>query len=287
MQSVTISAFAKINLGLRITGLRPDGFHSLESIFSTVTLSDKITVSANPSSAGISLECTGIPSPADKSNLVWRAAQTFLKTAGMEEQVGVSITLHKNIPSPGGLGGGSSDAAAVLCALKELTAIEIDLTPLGEQLGSDVPFFLLGSGSALVKGRGEILEPVHLPGFHTVLVHSGENIPTPLAFKMWDEHPGDLTEACHLSNYTALNYGVWHEGKPFPVRLGNHFLTLLQSRFPGLARTAEELSRLTVNWGLSGSGPTFYALFRSEVEAKEAEEHLTGKFPWVFRCQSR
>ncbi len=287
MRRISIEAPAKINLGLRITGLRPDGFHSLESIFSTVSLTDEITVSLDPRTTGISLICTGIPSPADESNLAWRAAQAFMDKTGIKNRSGISITLHKKIPSPGGLGGGSSDAAAVLLALRKLTGIRINLTPLGETLGSDVPFFLLPGGTALVTGRGEILKPAVVPRFHCILVHSGENIPTPAAFKLWDEHPGDLTEACPISNYTALKFGVWHEGKPFPVRLDNDFLTLLRSRYPGLVRTAEELSRLTVNWGLSGSGPAFYALFRSEAEAKEAEGHLSGKFPWVFRCQSR
>ncbi|MCK5785937.1 MAG: 4-(cytidine 5'-diphospho)-2-C-methyl-D-erythritol kinase [Candidatus Sabulitectum sp.] len=286
MKKISIKAPAKLNLGLRITGLREDGFHSLESVFSKITLSDKITVSLDPSVSGISLRCSGIPSPQNNSNLAWKAAQLFMDEAGMENLEGIRITLHKNIPSPGGLGGGSSDAAAVLLALMKLTDIEIDLGPMGEQLGSDVPFFLLPEQAAFVTGRGEILTPVHLPHFHCVLVHSGENVPTPMAFKLWDEHSGDLTEACPISNYTALNFGVWHEGKPFPVKLDNHFLTLLHSRHPGMARTAEELSRLTDSWGLSGSGPTFYTLFRSEAEAKEAEEHLTGKFPWVFRCQS-
>ncbi|MCD4706502.1 MAG: 4-(cytidine 5'-diphospho)-2-C-methyl-D-erythritol kinase [Candidatus Sabulitectum sp.] len=287
MRKVSIEAPAKINLGLRITGVRSDGFHSLESIFSTVTLTDEITVSLNPRVSRVSLTCTGIPSPTDENNLVWKAAQAFMNEADVKDRDGISITLHKNIPSPGGLGGGSSDAAAVLLALRDLTGIRINLTPLGERLGSDVPFFLLRAGSAFVTGRGEVLKEMVLPHFHCVLVHSGEKIPTPAAFKLWDEHRGDLTEACPISNYTALKFGAWHEGKPFPVRLDNHFLTLLHGRYPGVTRTAEELSRLTGDWGLSGSGPAFYALFRSENEAKEAEEHLAGKFPWVFRCQSR
>ncbi|MCK5130948.1 MAG: 4-(cytidine 5'-diphospho)-2-C-methyl-D-erythritol kinase [Candidatus Sabulitectum sp.] len=285
MHKISIEAPAKINLGLRITGMRADGFHSLESIFSTVTLSDKIEVSMDRNAAGISLECSGVFSPAGEDNLVWKTAKAFMDETSTTG--GVTISLHKSIPSPGGLGGGSSDAAAVLLALQKLTHSEADMTAIAERLGSDVPFFLLQTGAALVRGRGEILEPVHLPHFHCVLVHSGENIPTPMAFKLWDEYKGDLTEACHISNYTALKFGVWHEGKPFPVKLDNHFLSLLHSRFPGVTRTAEELSRLTVNWGLSGSGPTFYTLFRSEVEAREAEDHLAGKFPWVFRCQSR
>ena len=285
MNRVSIDAPAKINLGLEITGLRTDGFHSLQSIFATVTLADTIEIFLNRDTSGIYLECSGIPSPAGEANLVWKTAKLFMEETSTTG--GLNISLHKRIPSPGGLGGGSSDAASVLLALQEITESNIDLFSLGERIGSDVPFFLLQERAAFVQGRGESLDSVSLPDFHCVLVHSGENIPTPMAFKQWDEFQGDLTEACPISNYTALKFGVWHEGKPFPVRLDNHFLILLGSRFPALAQTAEELSRLTVNWGLSGSGPTFYTLFRSEAEAKEAEKHLTGKFPWVFRCQSR
>ncbi len=285
MNRIFIEAPAKINLGLQITGLRADGFHSLESIFATVTLADQIEILLNRNESGIALECSGIPSPAAEGNIVWKTAKLFMEETSAVG--GLTISLHKNIPSPGGLGGGSSNAASVLLALQKLTNCNIDLFKLAERIGSDVPFFLLQERAAIVSGRGELLRSVSLPDFHCVLVHSEENIPTPMAFKLWDEFQGDLTEACPISNYTALKFGVWHEGKPFPVRLDNHFLTLLGSRFPALAQTAEELSLLTVNWGLSGSGPTFYTLFRSEEEAKEAEKHLAGKFPWVFRCQSR
>jgi 4-diphosphocytidyl-2-C-methyl-D-erythritol kinase len=285
MTSISLEAPAKINLGLRITGTRSDGFHSIESVFARVTLFDKLTISLDYDNSDISLVCTGIPSPAGETNLAFRAARTFMSETRC--QSGAVISLHKNIPSPGGLGGGSSDAAAVLTGLQKLTGSSANLALLGEQLGSDVPFFLLPEKSAYVTGRGEILTPVELPEFHCVLVHSGENIPTPEAFKLWDKHRGGLTEACPISNYTALNFGVWHEGKTFPVRLDNHFLPILLGCFPGVARTALELSALTDSWGLSGSGPTFYALFRSEPEAMEAEKLLSGKFPWVFRCRSR
>ncbi len=287
MQSLLIKAPAKLNLGLQVLGIRSDGFHSLESVFAKISLYDSIKMELTLKASEIKLECTGVSSPADKTNIIWKAAELFLLKTGYKSKYGVSISLHKTIPSPGGLGGGSSDAAAVLLGLKKLTGDSIDLMSLGEQLGSDVPFFLLPEETAFVEGRGEKLKPVFVPNFFCVLVHSGENIPTPMAFKLWDELQGGLTKACNISDYTALKFGAWHEGKPFPVRLDNDFLTLLLNRFPSMAWTVKELSRLTNNWGLSGSGPTFYALFRSQSEAIEAEAHLSGKFPWVCRCQSR
>ncbi len=287
MQTLAVEAPAKLNLGLEIAGVRSDGFHELRSIFSTVSLSDSLTVSIEYGVSGINLRCSGIPSPEGKSNLVWMAAEAFLEAAGISKNTAATISLHKNIPSPGGLGGGSSDAAAVLLTLGKLTTIKLDLASLAERLGSDIPFFLLQTETAYATGRGDILKPVKLPGFHCVLVHSGDNIPTPFAYKLWDDNAGGLTEACPRSNYTARKFGAWHEGKPFPVKLDNQFLPLLRRRYRGIDHAAEELSRLTVNWGLSGSGPVLYALFRSGEEAKNAKEHLAGKFPWVLRCQSR
>ena len=285
MKSVTTSASAKLNLGLRITGVREDGFHSIESVFSLVTLADEIEIELHSDHSEIRLICSGVPSPENRDNLVWKAADLFRKTTGMKD--GVSINLMKNIPSPGGLGGGSSDAAAVLNALAGLTGYASGIKEMALELGSDVPFFLSGCSSAVVTGRGENIEKCILPEYHAVLVDSMENIPTPEAYRLWDEKGGHLTEPWHVNHYTALNFGVWHEGKPFPVELGNHFLPVLAERFRGVKRAAADLASVSSSWGLSGSGPVFYALFHSEDQARKAEEHLSGKYPWVFRCRSR
>ncbi len=285
MSSLTVRAHAKLNLGLRIKGLRPDGFHTIESVFSQVTLCDELTLEITGDPGAISLACSGYPSPKDERNIVWRAVELFRKATGNND--GIALTLHKRIPSPGGLGGGSSDGAAVLSAMKALTGAGTDLMETAAALGSDVPFFMAGHRSALVRGRGEMVTPCTVPDYHAVLVNCMEEIPTPLAYRMWDEHNEDLTGAGPVNHYTALNFGVWHEGKPFPVELGNHFLPVLAERFSGVKRTAGDLAAVSSSWGLSGSGPVFYALFRSEDQARKAEEHLSGKYPWVFRCRSR
>jgi 4-diphosphocytidyl-2-C-methyl-D-erythritol kinase len=285
MSRVQVQAPAKLNLGLAIRGMRDDGFHSIESVFSTITLCDQITVELSGDPGGTELTCSGVQSPEGEKNLAWKAAELFRKATGIRE--GISITLHKNIPSPGGLGGGSSDTAAVLGALARLTGYEGNLMEMGGELGSDVPFFLAGHTSALVTGRGEEVRECKVPFYHAVLVDSMENIPTPTAYRLWDERGGHLTGAGPVNHYTALNFGVWHEGKPFPVELGNHFLPILSERFKGVKRAAADLSGLSDSWGLSGSGPVLYALFRTEDEAGRAQEKLRGKYPWVLRCRSR
>ncbi len=278
---ISLTAPAKINLGLRILGGRPDGFHDIRSVFCPVSLADELRVGTTPEKGDIRLECSGVPSPEGRLNIAWRAAQLFLEATGVP--VGVNIRLHKRIPSPGGLGGGSSDAAAVLMALAELTGKHDRLHEMALELGSDVPFFL-GEGPALVEGRGERLTPLCLPGFHAVLVDSGEAVPTPWAYGLWDAAP--LTSPCPPCDYSGLKLTQWHEGKPYPADLRNDFLPLLSSRLPGIRRVAGALSALTEDWGLSGSGPVAYGLFRTAAEAGIASKVLGESFTRVYTAES-
>ncbi len=276
---ITLRAPAKVNLGLRILGNRPDGFHDIRSIFCPVTLWDTVSVKLSPGK-GITLKSSGIPSPEGPDNIAWKAADLFMAADG--RSWAVSIGLHKRIPSPGGLGGGSSDAAAVLKALARLTGSAVPLEPLALELGSDVPFFL-GTGPALVEGRGERLTPVRVPFFHGVLVDSGEPVPTPWAYGLWDA--ADLTETGATYDDSPLEMAQWHEGKPYPADLRNDFLPLLSSRLPGLERACRALSSLTGDWGLSGSGPVVFALFRTAAEAKRAVEVLGNSFTRVYAVE--
>ncbi|HEV2721960.1 MAG TPA: 4-(cytidine 5'-diphospho)-2-C-methyl-D-erythritol kinase, partial [Thermoanaerobaculia bacterium] len=138
-----VRAYAKINLGLRVTAKRADGYHDIETIFQTISLHDTLTFTP---AAALTLTCDAPDIPADDTNLVLRAA----RAAGAPP---VSIALRKRIPAGGGLGGGSSDAAATLRALGRADA-EVALS-----LGSDVPFFLVG-GTAYATGRGDALTPL-------------------------------------------------------------------------------------------------------------------------------
>jgi 4-diphosphocytidyl-2-C-methyl-D-erythritol kinase len=145
-----VQAYAKINWSLRITGKRPDGFHELETLFQEISLHDELTFTP---AARLSLMCDDPSIPVDERNLVVRAAQLLGAPP-------VAIELRKRIPAGGGLGGGSSDAAATLVALNEMFGLQRDdLASLALTLGSDVPFFLIG-GRAYATGRGEVLTRV-------------------------------------------------------------------------------------------------------------------------------
>lgn len=145
-----VRSHAKINWSLRITGRRADGFHDLETLFQAISLHDELTFRHADS---LSLTCDDPSIPIDESNLVLRAARAL----GVDR---VAIDLTKRIPAGGGLGGGSSNAAATLVALNEMFELKRDDLPqLALALGSDVPFFLVG-GTAYATGRGEVLTPV-------------------------------------------------------------------------------------------------------------------------------
>ncbi|MEO8041728.1 MAG: 4-(cytidine 5'-diphospho)-2-C-methyl-D-erythritol kinase, partial [Acidobacteriota bacterium] len=155
--AITLPSFAKINLHLQVIGRRPDGFHDLCTVFQTISLHD--TISVWPADE-ILISCGDDKIPVGEQNLVVKAAVALREKAGVSH--GARIHLDKRIPAPGGLGGGSSNAATALLVLNTLWNLDIatdDLHAVAESLGSDVPFFLYG-GTALGMGRGEIVEPI-------------------------------------------------------------------------------------------------------------------------------
>lgn len=184
MPTFSIRAHAKVNLFLEVLGRRADGFHRLETVFQTIALHDVITMRWAPGDRGIALNCDDSGIPTDESNLVWRAATAFI--AGRADQAGrLEFHLQKGIPHGAGLGGGSSDAAAVLRLLAGIFPGWHDaasLRAIAEGLGSDVPFFLVG-GTAHGEERGEVLTPLDdLPPAVLTVLMPPERLPTPAVF---------------------------------------------------------------------------------------------------------
>ena len=151
-------AYAKVNLTLAVGEKRPDGYHEVVSVMQRVSLHDTLT--AERTASGISLTCSDPALPAGEENLAHRAATLFFRETGITG--GAALALEKSVPSQAGLGGGSSDAASVLLALRRLYAPAVSDTALeamAAALGSDVPFFIRG-GTQLATGRGEVLSPL-------------------------------------------------------------------------------------------------------------------------------
>lgn len=260
-------AHAKVNLGLSVLARRGDGYHEIETLMARVALADEIRVELTGGGVHVSVE--GADLPTDERNLATRAALRYLEAAAMDG-VGVSVRLRKRIPLAAGLGGGSSDAAAVLRALQALVPAGVDLERLGLALGSDVPFFLSGMAAALARGRGERLDAVTLPPLALVLSYPGEPVSAAEAYAA-------------LQSFTPR---LPLESLVEKLRSGSEpsFVNALQ---PGVVRAhprVREVIRALRAEGLrgvamSGSGSCCFAVAPDAAAAADAAARLTAAHP--------
>jgi 4-diphosphocytidyl-2-C-methyl-D-erythritol kinase len=204
LKAVKQAAPAKINLYLHVVNRRVDGFHELEMLMVPISLGDMLDIELI--SDGIEFTCSDANLSDAQDNLATRAARLFLDEFKLK--TGVRIHLGKMVPVGAGLGGGSSDAAAVLLALREVTKVDCDdgtLAELALRLGSDVPFFIYGT-PAVCRGRGEIIEPVRLKGnYQGLLVHPGFGVSTPWAYKTYAQNPRQGAVGRTFDDFTLRN----------------------------------------------------------------------------------
>jgi 4-diphosphocytidyl-2-C-methyl-D-erythritol kinase len=269
METIKITAPAKVNLFLAITGRRPDGFHELETIFQAVDLCDTIELKLQPS--GITLECDWPDLPVDENNLCWKAAARLQQKNKVA--AGVALRLQKQIPPGAGLGGGSSDAAATLLGLNRLWELNLSPEQLQEyaaQLGADVPFFLRG-GTAVGKARGETLAAIATPDLWFVIAWPGKILSTAAVYKAWDEQPAG--SAISLQQMLdAL--------QPRPLQhiaglLRNDLEAAAIKLYPACAKLKRELLEAGCPGALvSGSGSAVFGLAGSEHQAHD----ITAQF---------
>ncbi len=275
-----INAYAKINLTLDIVGIREDGFHSLRSVMAPVSLCDEVTLTI---SEGFAFDCDK-KELCTADNLCVSAAKLFF--ANINADSAVSIHLKKNIPFPAGLGGGSSDAAAVLSGLNEMFGRPLDertLFSLASSLGSDVPFCLL-SKPALCEGRGEILTP--LDGFcelDTVIAIGKERLSTPKVFSEYDKMELPVENSTDMFVRKLNECGV-REAIRF---VGNAFEPVTDNLAPETKSLRQEMlaAGATVSH-LSGSGPSVYGLFENSEKAQSASEILKNKGYFAVYCKT-
>jgi 4-diphosphocytidyl-2-C-methyl-D-erythritol kinase len=270
-RSYTIEAPAKLNIRLKITGRRPDGYHELVSIMTPVSLLDVIDVN-EIGGGGVELSASGYPVPLDDGNIVVRAAKSFSVTTGL--QPGVSIKITKNIPVAAGMGGGSSDAAATLLILNEIYSKPLsldDLRGLALRLGADVPFFLACT-PCLVTGIGEILEPIERwPEFWYVIVVPFIRVSTAWVYQ---NYKMKLTKG----EYPFIKKKLESASLVIPQVLENDLETVTSATFPLIDR----IKRLLVANGaegalMSGSGPSVFGAFGSLEPAESAKRHLLAQ----------
>lgn len=270
----TLSAPAKINLYLRILGLRQDGYHELRTLFHPVSgLCDTLAVEPGPD-GDFYLRCPDNPALEGPSNLVYRAWKAYGEATGFKP--GLFITLTKRIPMGGGLGGGSSDAAAMLRHLQSLAgerALDPDrLTELAARLGADVPFFLM-DGPAWAGGIGERLTPatVDLTGMTLVLACPDIHVDTAWAFRAFDAaahpEPGDFltTSALDTKNASPVS----------PLPMVNDFEPVVFQAHPTLRKIKEKLIQDRASAAaMSGSGACLFGLFRNRSVGMSAAQAL-------------
>lgn len=258
-----VESFAKINWSLRVTGKRADGYHDLETLFQTISLHDTLTFRE---SDRLTLTCDDPTIPTDETNLILRAARAL-------DVPPVAIELHKRIPAGGGLGGGSSNAAATLVALSQMFGIEKPLHEAALSLGSDVPFFLIG-GTAYATGRGEVLTPMpSIPGIPLLLVFPEERVSTPRAFAMLRSFskPLGIDRAREIVDQLATQLRGDAASKPRsraaaqPFRdLTNDFEEPVFAELPHLGAMKSALYDRGAAWAaISGSGSTIVGAFRT------------------------
>ena len=267
-----VRAFAKINLSLRVLGVRADGYHDLETIFQSIALHDTLTIRA--ARGPFRLTCDDPGCPSDDTNLIWRASERLWTVARRRGGVrDISIDLVKRIPRQAGLGGGSSDAAAVLRALGRLWSVdEARLRATAADVGADVPYFLEG-GTALGLGRGDRLFPLlDHPAAWVVLALPSFGVSTTEAFGWWDASRslGQPFQGRHRSG--APDTGA------LPVSdMVNDLEAPVVAHHPQIARLVRGLRKAGASHAaMTGSGSAVFGLFARRLAAVEAARALRG-----------
>lgn len=267
---------AKLNLGLHVLRVRPDGFRDIDTVFFRIPWSD--TVSVEPSDR-VEMTCSDPSLPTDDGNLCMRAARRLADALGRQHIHGARIHLEKRIPYGAGLGSGSSDAATtlyLLCRLWEVDPTEVQLHDIAAALGSDVPFFL-GHPAARGTGRGEILEPVHAPALarlHWLVVVPPVHVATGPAYAMVE--PDDRNRPDLAELVAGADLERWRR------ELVNDFQAPVAARYPEVAETLATLAGTGADYvSLSGSGSSVFAVFEDLPRANEAYESVRHGTAWL------
>jgi 4-diphosphocytidyl-2-C-methyl-D-erythritol kinase len=271
-----LHSYAKLNLYLEILNRRKDSYHNIKTLFERISLSDKIILKSRPDKL-INIACSNPEVPKDSTNLCFRSAKLLQEKFKVEQ--GVDIKITKNIPVGAGLGGGSSNAAAVLLGLNKLWKLNISrkkLARLASIIGADVPFFIYDISFALGTARGDKIRPLRNLKkrllWHILAVPKIKVL-TPLIYEKWDKYSG-LTRPKYNVNILILGL---RKGN-FPLETGllfNSLEAVTAKLYPEVARAKETLIRRGLKSILmSGSGPAVFGIVSSRKEALNIARQL-------------
>ena len=283
------TAYAKINLHLDITGIMPNGYHSVNTVMQSVSLCDTVTLTKRDDGC-FTVTCNIPAVPTGNDNLAVKAALAFCRAT--ETAMGADIHIEKHIPMAGGMAGGSADAAAVLRGMNQLCGAPLtteELCGIGSVLGADVPFCIVG-GSAYADGKGDILHPFPpMPNCTLVVACGGEGVSTPVAYKMLDDiHDGfgeqsvyeprsmqELSDACKGGDIGAVTNAMYN---------------IFEQPILSVRPVAAEIKRIMLECGamgamMSGSGPSVFGIFDSNESAAKAADAIKKMGVTPHLCQ--
>jgi len=280
----SVFAPAKINLHLRVKDRRQDGFHNIESVFLALNFGDTLYFKVLKGENTLKIDMQGLKSLPPEENIIFKAVSMFREKTGFKN--GLKIRVKKRIPLGGGLGGGSSDAAAALLTLNKLAGSPCrreDLLEMAEILGSDVPFFIHETAAALVTGRGENILPLKAPELSLLLVNPGFRSETAAAYKLIDQN---RTSAQTGKINVFMNKSKFDE-KDFSL-FTNDFLNFSpetqKSVYNEIIAELREMGAQYAN--LSGSGATCFGVFSDRKQVKKVAKILRKKWSFVRKCSS-
>jgi 4-diphosphocytidyl-2-C-methyl-D-erythritol kinase len=271
MRSISLPAFAKINLDLRVLGTRPDGFHDLKTVFQSLALFDNVTVTSRR--GPLALTCDEPDIPTDQRNLAWKAVSLLHRMSSGKNSAprDIVIDLRKRIPAEAGLGGGSANAAMTLVALNRLWKLDLDLaslTRIAARLGADVPYFLVG-GTALGLGRGDDIYPLaDMPPVHVVILRPGFGVATDEAYRWYDEESRrPLREP--VPRPVPPGWPAWS------ATLRNDLEAPVVRHHPAIGRIRQSLLDAGATFAaMSGSGSAVFGLFERGDAARRTANDL-------------
>jgi 4-diphosphocytidyl-2-C-methyl-D-erythritol kinase len=290
--SIRVSAPAKLNLTLEVVGRLRDGYHAIRSIFAKLhDVTDELLIEIDRDRDNVTVSSDSPEVPCDDTNLCHRAASRYLAAIG--QRSGVHVHINKRIPVAAGLGGGSSDAAAVLGTLnthfnRRMAAQE--LAAVGDAIGKDVPFFLDRCDVALVSGAGESIAPLPgLPAIHTLLVNPAVGVSTREAYQalsrdLWFMTAPDRTNAsARMADAITMN-----DAALIAAAVYNDFELVIEAQYP-VTRTLKQALRAFGAQGacMSGSGPTVFGMFQTQQAMRAAGSAIARKYPAFKMAEAR
>ena len=280
VRSITVPAYAKLNLTLDILGKRDDGYHEMQMVMQTVSLHDDVTVTLTDGK-GITCRVDGAALPCDERNLAVKAARAFCEA--MDYGGGIDIALIKRIPSEAGMAGGSADAAGVLVGLNVLYGAKLsmsELCALGAKIGADVPFALMG-GTCRVQGVGDVMKALPpCPDCWFTVVMPDYGVSTPEAFAAYDKVGSSTHPDCEAQEKAIRAEDL----AGVCAAAGNALEECSGARDNEAIKTAlKENGAVTAL--MTGSGAAVFGVFRTEAEAKAAADALRARWPQVYTAQ--